>query len=122
LNFIQLKDDIHIEHAENGKEFKIPTTRFRADGYCRITNTIYEFHGSYYHGAPNKFNPNKINKTTKCSFGELYQKTLIREQRIKMLGYNLVVMWEDKWNKINKAIKILQHKFKKYITKNIFKN
>ena len=112
LNFIQIKDDIHIEHAENGKEFIIPTTRFKADGYCRTTNTIYEYHGTYWHGDPKKFNTNEINKTTKCTFGELYKKTLEKEEQIKNLGYNLVVIWESDWNKINKSIKTLQKKFR----------
>ena len=35
-----------------------------------------------------------------------------REQKIKELGYNLEVMWESDWNKINKSISILQKKYK----------
>jgi hypothetical protein len=42
----------------------------------------------------------------------LYKKTLEKEQQIKNLGYNLVVMWEGDWNKINKSIKTLQKKFR----------
>jgi len=45
-------------------------------------------------------------------YGELYKKTLEREKLIKNLGYNLVVMWEYDWNKINKSVKILQKKFR----------
>jgi len=67
LNFIQLKDNITIQHAENDCEFKIPNTRFSADGYCKETNTIYEFHGSYWHGDPKLFNSNDYNKTTNCT-------------------------------------------------------
>ena len=44
--------------------------------------------------------------------GELYKKTLEKEQIIKDMGYNLEVMWESDWNKINKSIKILQKKIK----------
>ena len=44
--------------------------------------------------------------------GYLYKKTLEREQKIKDLGYNLIVMWEYDWNKINKSISILQKKIK----------
>ena len=46
------------------------------------------------------------------SFGEIYQNTLQREQLIRDLGYNLVVMWEHDWKTINKSIKILQRKFR----------
>ena len=41
LNFLQLKENINIQHAENGDEFQIPTTSYKADGYCQETNTIY---------------------------------------------------------------------------------
>ena len=44
----------------------------------------------------------------------LYDETLIRENKIKELGYNLVTIWEYDWKKINRCIKILQNKFRKY--------
>jgi hypothetical protein len=112
LNFVMKYYNIIIDHAENSKEYTIPTTRYRADGYCKNTNTVYEFHGSYWHGDPTRYNANLMNDTTNCTFGELYERTIEKENVIKMLGYNLVVMWESKWNKINKSIKILQNKFK----------
>ena len=52
LNFISKKDNITIQHALNYGEYKIPNTRLKADGYCKETNTIYEFHGDYWHGNP----------------------------------------------------------------------
>ena len=106
LNSIQLKENITIQHAENEGEFIIPNTNYKADGYCQETNTIYEFHGDYWHGNPNKFILTEINKTTKCSFGELYQKTLDKELFIINMGFNLITMWESEWNKINKNIDI----------------
>jgi hypothetical protein len=112
LNFIQLKDNITIQHAENIGEYKIPNTRFKSDGYCIENNTMYEFHGDYWHGNPNIYGSNEFNNTTKCTFGELYKNTLKKEQLIRDLGYNLVIMWEYDWNKINKSIKILQRKFR----------
>jgi hypothetical protein len=114
LNFIQLKDNIKIQHAENIGEFKISNTLFKADGYCLETNTIYEFHGDYYHGNPNIYNSSQINKTTKCTHGELYKKTLEREQQIKVMGFNLVTIWESDWIKLNKCVKILQKKYKNF--------
>ena len=35
-------------------EFRIPKTKFKADGYDENTKTIYEFHGDYWHGNPKK--------------------------------------------------------------------
>lgn len=116
LKFISIFYNINILHAENCNEFNIPNTKLYADGYCAITNTIYEFHGDFWHGNPKKYNINDINVINKKTFGELYKNTLLREEKIKSLGYNLVVMWESDWNKINKSIKTLQQQFKiKYL-------
>jgi hypothetical protein len=112
LNFIQVYYKINIEHAENNGEFSIPETRFKADGYCKETNTIYEFHGDLWHGNPKKFKPDKVSFFG-TTYGELYQKTLAKEERIKELGYHLVVMWEGDWNRINHSISILQRKIRK---------
>jgi uncharacterized OB-fold protein len=50
LESIMTKENIYIEHAMNAGEYRIPNTRFRADGYCKDNNTVYEFHGTIYHG------------------------------------------------------------------------
>jgi hypothetical protein len=113
LNFISRLYNININHAENYGEFLIQSTKYKADGYCKETNTIYEFHGDYWHGNPKLFNSKDYNKTTQCTFGELYQKTLDKEKIIKDLGYNLVIIWEYDWNKMNNSIKIIQKKFRK---------
>jgi hypothetical protein len=112
LDFISKYNNIFIQHAENVGEHIIQNTNYRADGYCEETNTIYEYHGDFWHGNPDIFCGNETNKITKCTYGELYQKTLEREQQIRDFGYNLVVMWEHDWNKINKSIRTLQRKFK----------
>ncbi len=88
-------EDIHIQHAGNGGEYGIPSTPYHADGYCAETNTIYEFHGDYWHGNPKIYDSKYTNKVVNIPMGELYQKTINRENKIKELGYNLVVMWES---------------------------
>ncbi len=113
LNFIQLKDNITIQHAENIGEFKIPNTIFKADGYCQETNTIYEYHGDFWHGNPDKYISHHINPITKITFGELYQETLKREAKFRDMGFNLITIWESDWIKLNKCIRILQKKFLK---------
>jgi hypothetical protein len=102
-----------IQHAENGGEYCIPETKYRADGYCKETNTIYEFHGDYWHGNPKVFDKDKMNMVSKKTFGELYQKTLEKEEIIRKLGYNLVVMWEKDWINLNRSIRKLQRLFRK---------
>ena len=113
LNFISKFNDIYIQHAENDKEYLIPNTKYKADGYCISTNTIYEFHGTIYHGDPRLCNPNECNYL-KQKYGDLYKKTIEREKLITSLGYKLVVMWEYDWNKINISIKTFQKKYRCY--------
>lgn len=114
LNFVALYYDLDIQHAENGGEFKIPTKRYSADGYCQATNTVYEFHGDFWHGNPDTKgkDPAAVNIKSKKTFGDLYAATLAREAEIKQLGYGLVVMWESQWEKIVHAVKLLQRAFK----------
>ena len=112
LDFISGYYNIHIQHALNNKEYLIPGTKMKADGYCKDTNTIYEFHGDLWHGNPRVFDHNKISYFG-VNFGKLYENTLKKEETIKSLGYNLVVIWEYDWNKINKSIKLLQQKIRK---------
>jgi hypothetical protein len=112
LCFIEKMYNINIQHAINGNEYTILKTNYKADGYCKETNTIYEFQGDFWHGNPKKYSSDDINKITKCTFGVLYEKTMQKEKTIKELGYNLVVMWESDWNKINKSIRCLQRNFR----------
>ena len=69
----------------------------KVDGYCEKNNTIYEFHGDFWHGNPKKFEKTEINRVTGDTMGNLYKKTLDKENIIKELGYNLIVMWEHNW-------------------------
>lgn len=99
LNDIMLTDSVDIQHALNGGEYKIPGTRYTADGYCVETNTIYEFHGDVFHGNPILFESTEychpFNKG--ITAGELYERTMLKEQTIRELGYNLITIWETDW-------------------------
>lgn len=91
---IETTENIIIRHALSKEgEFFIPKVG-KVDGYCENTNTIYEYHGDYWHGNPAVFDECELNKTVKKTFGELYLKTIKRDQYIRDLGYNLVIKWE----------------------------
>lgn len=64
------------------------------DGYDPITNTVYQFHGNFFHGHPWLYNPDDINPKTKISYGEAYKKTLRIAAKIRSAGFNLVEKWE----------------------------
>jgi hypothetical protein len=102
----------------NDKEYKIPTTKYKADGYCKDTNTIYEFHGTIFHGDPIYTDHSKNNYLGQ-NYGELYNKTLKKEQIIKSLDYNLITIWEKDWDKIEKNILFIQRTFRKNHRKEI---
>jgi len=89
-----------IQHKLTGGEFRIPGTRYHADGWRPNINTIYEFHGTMWHGHPShpdyiEDEPHPVisNKT----WGQVYQDTLKKEQKIRELGFILIVMWEHEW-------------------------
>lgn len=97
LNKIAIDNNIFIQHALNVGEYNIPNTRFRVDGFCEETNTIYEFHGDVFHGNLNKYLPNETCHPydKKITAKELYETTMERENKLKFLGYNLVTIWES---------------------------
>jgi Protein of unknown function (DUF723) len=76
---------------------KLDDKKIKADGYEPTTTTIYEFYGDYYHGNPKFYKSDITNPHTKCTFGELYQRTLEKEQLIIMNGFKLVCIWEHEW-------------------------
>ncbi len=112
--FIEQYYKLNLQHIANSGEYCIPTTKYRADGYCSETNTIYEFNGDYWHGNPKKYKttsvfPHAINKT----FGDMYNRTLERNKIINDLGYNLIEMWESDWINAKKAVIKLQRAFRR---------
>lgn len=81
------------------REYYCKELRMVFDGFDTKTNTVYEFHGDYWHGHPAKYLPENINPHLNKSFGELYEATKEREQKILDHGFNLVVMWEHEFDK-----------------------
>ena len=108
LKYIEKKENITIQHAENGGEYIISNSNYKADGYCETNNTIYEFNGCFYHGCPECFDQDDINSVCKKSNEQLYNSTLKKEDFIRSQGYNLITIWEHEWNLIkNNVDKIL---------------
>jgi len=71
--------------------------KYIVDGYIKKTNTIYEFWGDYWHGNPEIFNPKEININRKKTFGELYKETINKKKNLKLAGYNIIDIWENKF-------------------------
>ncbi len=90
---IMKEENIHIQHATNKGEYYIEGVG-RVDGYCEETNTVYEYHGSFWHGNPDVYKRDDINPVSGKTYGELYDKTLERGRKVRSLGYNLIEKWE----------------------------
>jgi hypothetical protein len=95
---------IKIDHAENIGEHRIKNSRYKADGYCEKTNTIFEFNGCYYHGCDACFkNRDDINKVSGKSYRELFEKTKLKEEHCVIEGYQYIAMWECQWTQLKKS-------------------
>jgi hypothetical protein len=102
LEHIMATDDIDIQHAYSGGEYLIPNTRYKADGYCSETNTIYEFYGDVFHGNLNNIDPNKqCHPFNNLTAQQLYDHTCNREQQLLNFGYNVISIWESDFDKLN---------------------
>lgn len=70
---------------------------YTVDGYDEETHTIYEFYGCYWHGCPT-CHPELETQThphrSDCTYGALYQQTLIREHQLREQGYEVVTIWK----------------------------
>ena len=93
----------YIQHAMNGGEHFIPTVRL-VDGFCKKTNTVYEFQGCFWHRCQRFYTSDRINPVNQCDMLELQASTERKNQRIRALGYNLVEVYECEVQK-NSAFK-----------------
>lgn len=64
-----------------------------------VNNQIYEFYGDYWHGNPKTKDPEDINSNNGIKFGDLYQKTIERENTLKSKGYEIITIWESDFKK-----------------------
>ena len=101
LDEIARTRNIIIEHALNSgeKRISIPTGKtVNLDGFCKETNTVFEFHGCIWHGCLYCFQRSFENPKNKKTMKDLYKQTKLREESITALGYNLEVIWECEYN------------------------
>ena len=66
---------------------------------------IYELYGDHWHGNPEIYNPNDINPSNHKTYGELYRKTIEREEILINAGYKITSIWEKDYIEIKRKIK-----------------
>lgn len=91
-------DDLQIPILYRQYSIRLDSSTVLVDGYDPSTNTVYEFYGDYWHGNPEVYNSDEINRSTNTTFGDLYKNTLKREDSLKKCGYNLITIWEKDYN------------------------
>ncbi|ASV44136.1 hypothetical protein PBI_SCTP2_121 [Salicola phage SCTP-2] len=69
------------------------------DGFDPETNTVYQFHGDYWHGNPDVYDQNRTHGHRNVTYRELYENTKRIDNEIEGYGYNLVIMWENDYRR-----------------------
>jgi len=113
LNYlcVNTPDIRHMINNDEG-EFNIPNSNYKADGYSKINNTIYEYHGDFWHGNPKIYNSDDINPITKTTYKELYNKTIQKQSFCEDNHYKYVSIWESEWLRGKIALIKIQRKYK----------
>lgn len=70
------------------------------DGIDFDNKIIYEFYGDYWHGNPKIYNADDYCSASKKTFGQMYKKTLEKEEILKSFGYRIISIWESDWKNI----------------------
>ncbi len=87
------ENDESLESAlsENGERYILKRP---VDGFCPETNTIYQFHGCFYHGCSKCFDSEDYNPVLNSKFFVLHDHTKRITKEFEDFGYNVVEKWE----------------------------
>ena len=100
-----------IQHVGNDGEYRIPCSRYTADGFDATTNTVYEFQGCFFHGC-RKCYPNRsethLRLEHRCT-ADVYLCTQEKLQFLRDKGYNVVETWECDWRKMKEERKDIRN-------------
>ncbi|XP_071793479.1 uncharacterized protein [Asterias amurensis] len=109
LEWMAYSQDIHIRHQFNSTEKRVGPRMIPVDGFCQKTNTVYQFHGCFWHGHNCHRNPNEFNNFRKISRDDLMKQTEQMSTYIRQQGYNLVEMWECQWHDLRREDHTVGH-------------
>ncbi|KAK4885665.1 hypothetical protein RN001_001936 [Aquatica leii] len=96
--------NIKIQHSGNSREVRLKEG-ILVDGFCVNTNTVYQFHGCYFHGCEICF-PDQTAELSGNKHDAMFvrrEKTTATSFRIRSFGYNLVEMKECEFRNFIKA-------------------
>ena len=85
-----------VQHAGNGKEVRLGGRRLPVDGFCVKSNTVYQFHGCYWHAHACQSLPDE-HPTRGVSCEDIRKQTDNNDAYIRELGYRLITMRGCEW-------------------------
>ncbi len=89
-----------MEHVANSSCGEKAIARYHADGYDPETRTVYEYHGCKFHGCPHCVlpkDPKARNPYSNKPLFVCYEKTKMREQNIRAMGFQVESIWGCQW-------------------------
>ena len=96
LTWEAAKNGCTIRHQVNGRDKRIG--KLPVDGWCAETRTAYQFHGCYFHGCTNCYEPQETNtlngKTMATLLADTKKHTTYLRRHVKV-----VEMWECDWKR-----------------------
>ena len=92
-----------IRHKYNSKEKHIGKQQLPVDGWCAKTNTVYQFHGCYWHGHECMASKGIItNEKNGKSMEQLRLDTQKNSKYIQQCGYDVKEIWECQWKQMKR--------------------
>ena len=85
-----------IRHQANGREKRVG--KLLVDGWCAETRTAYQFHGCYFHGCTNCYEPQETNALNGKTMAKLLEDTKKNTAYLQR-HVKVVEMWECDWKR-----------------------
>ena len=85
-----------IRHQSNGREKRVG--KLLVDGWCAETRTAYQFHGCYFHGCTNCYEPQETNALNGKTMTKLLEDTKKNTAYLRR-HVHVVEMWECAWKR-----------------------
>lgn len=104
LEYIAKSENKKIRHALNKGEKYIARLKRRVDGYCGITNEVFEYLGCWYHSCKECFGSrfDKTHPLQKSTYEQVYNHTIFKLEELKSAGYNVRIMWSHEFDELKK--------------------
>ena len=106
---VEIGGGLEYKCSRNGEKKYIRSLRRRF-----FNNTVYQFHGCFYHGCPNCFQPYDYNPVTNEKYCNLYSRTNKFTYRLERAGYKVIEKWECDFLKENNELTMMKINFFPY--------